>query len=572
MSSPSWHARVECDGIVRGAGFLVSDRQVVTCAHVVQYDGPVSVTFPGGPGIGRVLATVVRGPWAGKLLDPGDVAVLVLERPVPVEPAAFTLLNETVAGPSPRIVCYGFPDGYDEGTLSELSLVSAQLISDEWAQVTAWKEHGQGLASGFSGAAAMLAEGGKVIGMIASQDPDAHNGRIIPAQVMGRHLPELADLIPTPGYGPAEKHWLRELIRRASGATYDLDRLFANACGAFGFHRPADRFRTLWEAVWYLLSESPPRAASLPLADLTEGLARLVGDDSLSTDLRAWSRAHRRRFDAAAPASVDSHWAPILVEIRRSGADRNSLLAEVSAFRNGHGQLVAEDRLTRAQLRDWVLDKIEAAYGELDLKGKELVAFVLPRGWLNEPVDQWVPSRGREKPLGCKSPLVVMDLERRTNHRLQRGLRQIWASLDAHQTSALYRIDCDSAYQPDVLSVELQDVLSPVGFARPPRAPRDKRLYGAALDAPAPIVLWSRTACNGAGCAQSCSGSDFLDLLAEHLEGLAPSDVPSLIWTLRKQAFTNREPVPHWAQGLSLIWEDPRWFPGVQPIAASPVG
>ena len=78
MSSAAWHARIVCGNEV-GAGFLISQRRVVTCAHVVRWSGTstVTVTFPNSRTLGPVPATVaVHGGWSGEAADPGDVAVL----------------------------------------------------------------------------------------------------------------------------------------------------------------------------------------------------------------------------------------------------------------------------------------------------------------------------------------------------------------------------------------------------------------------------------------------------------------------------------------------------------------
>ena len=50
MTSASWHARISC-GRETGAGFLVSERHVLTCAHVVARSGTdeVGVSFAQEP-------------------------------------------------------------------------------------------------------------------------------------------------------------------------------------------------------------------------------------------------------------------------------------------------------------------------------------------------------------------------------------------------------------------------------------------------------------------------------------------------------------------------------------------
>ncbi|MFF5971301.1 trypsin-like peptidase domain-containing protein [Streptomyces sp. NPDC012769] len=606
MSSPAWHVRVGHGDEVLGSGFLVTPDTLLTCAHVVQDVEDVSVWFPGAQGLGEVPARVaLRGPWGGSPTDTGDVAVLVLDRTVPVPPVVF-------AGPEgvhdvrqpPRLVAYGFPEGYErEGAQTELRVTAArQLIHDEWSQAEYWSGHGQEPSFGFSGAAAMRVADETVVGMVASYDPSVRNARIIPARVLARHVPALADLVPTPGCSADEKRRLRELVDRAEHAgplPVPMERLLHAAGGRLGLAPPPTGPTSLWQGVWYLLTESHPAPGHAPLAELAVRVADQVPDGDLRRAFRSWAREHRDRHGAgrltpvgvgadgerhghlpAAPAmpgaagpSEALPWAPILVEVRRSGADSGSVVAEVSVYRGGARLLVSEERLRAARLRGWVVDRIDEAYEEI-VDGRPLVAFALPRGWLNKDVDQWTRRKDKDPPLGCRSAVVVLDHDRRSKGRHQFQLRRMWDELDRLDASPLHRVTCGSVHRAAQLSVLLQDVRGPVGFTRPPTAARERDLHGAALDAPAPIVLWPRTGCPPGGpCGGSCAGAGFLDRLAERISLLPPSELPDVVFRLRKEAFLHDGPEPHWAAaGVSLVWEDPRRFREVRPLRHSPVG
>ncbi|MER8044741.1 trypsin-like peptidase domain-containing protein [Streptomyces sp. NPDC094032] len=605
MGSPAWHVRVDGAGLVLGSGFLVAADTVLTCAHVVEDLTDATVWFPGAPGLGEVPARVARrGPWAGGRTDPGDVALLTLDRPVSVPPIAF-------AGPEgvgedrepPRLVAYGFPEGYArEGAQTELRTTSAgQLIHDEWQQAEYWKGYGQEPSHGFSGAAAMRAADGAVVGMVASYDPVVRNARIIPARILARYVPALAALVPTPGCSPEEKRGLLELVERAGPLPVPVERLLAAATGPLGPALPPAPPRDLWQGVWHLVTETTPGRGRVPLAELALRVADLMDDEELRRAFRAWAREHRERHQGArhalphddeprheaapfaphdrartrpaAPAPDDPPpWAPILVEVRRSGADGGTVIAEVSVYRGGDRLLVSQRRLTAARLRGWVLDRIDEAYEEI-VDGRPLIAFALPRSWLNKDVDQWTRRRGKEPPLGCSSPVVVLDHDRRSKGRQQFALKRVWEELDLQDGSPLHRVACATPQGAAQLSVLLQDVRGAVGFARPPTASRERSLYGAALDAPAPIVLWPRNGCPPGGpCAGACSGSGFLDRIAERISRLPPAELPDVVFRLRKEAFLHEGPEPHWAAQLSLVWEDPRRFPEVRPLRHSPVG
>ncbi|MEV5974669.1 trypsin-like peptidase domain-containing protein [Streptomyces sp. NPDC051921] len=619
--SPAWHVRVDHAGEVLGSGFLITRDTVLTCAHVVQGVERVALRFPGAQGLGELSARVAaRGPWGGLPTDPGDVAVLALDRPVPVAPVVFAEPEGAweVREP-PRLVAYGFPEGYErEGAQTELRVTAAgQLIHDEWNQAEYWSGHGQEPSYGFSGSAAMRAGDATVVGMVASYDPTARNARIIPARVLARHVPALADLVPTPGCSPGEKRRLRELVdlaERSGPLPVPVERLLLAAAGPLGLVPPAAAPANLWQGVWHVLTESRPTHGHVPLAELVLRIADQVADEAVRHALRAWAREHRARHTepyppdrppavcapvtpswcddeprhGAVPDTVRPRhaapgagargvpggpvpWTPILVEVRRSGAHGSAVNAEVSVFRQGHRIMLSERTLTTAQLRGWVVDRIEEAYADI-VDGRPLVAFALPRGWLNKDVDQWTRKRGKEPPLGCRAPVVVLDHDRRTKGRHQFELRRMWKELDRQTGSPLHRVACATPYQAARLSVLLQDVRGVVGFTGPPTGARQRELHEAALDAPAPIVLWPRTGCPPGGpCTGACAGITFLDRIAEHISLLPPAELPHVIYELRRQAFLHEGPDPHWAAEVSLVWEDPRHFPDARPLRHSPL-
>ncbi|CAM5505531.1 hypothetical protein SVIOM342S_00866 [Streptomyces violaceorubidus] len=83
-------------------GFLVSARRLLTCAHVVRWAdrAPVTVTFPGRRELGELSGTVaVHGGWRDGAADLGDLAVLELDREVPLAPAVFARPG---TGPEPH--------------------------------------------------------------------------------------------------------------------------------------------------------------------------------------------------------------------------------------------------------------------------------------------------------------------------------------------------------------------------------------------------------------------------------------------------------------------------------------
>ncbi|MEV0633890.1 trypsin-like peptidase domain-containing protein [Streptomyces sp. NPDC050619] len=564
MNSAAWHARIVCGKEV-GAGFLVSPRRVLTCAHVVRWSGTsaVTVTFPNSRELGPVTATVaVHGGWAGDAADPGDLAVLELDREVPLEPAQFAppdtelgSVIEELGGPGPELdapvlVAYGFPKGYDEGMLARYQAVPGALVSDEWRQLEAVTAHGQPLAPGFSGAAATLADG-RVVGMVSTVAGarDVRVGRMLPTQVMVRYWPELCELVPTSEHRPDAVRRLYTLVRRAvaEGVDCDPNRLYVAAVGPFGPPLPEGGFASLGAAAGYVQWEVPGTEAVTAFAD------RL-----------------RELLDAPPVRPATPAWSPILVEIDHSGAGPDQFTVEVSAYRDGHRRRVGSHRLPRTAVEAYVQERIDEAFTQLAPGAEELLTFVLPREWLNEPVAHWECGADDATPLGCAYPLVVVDRSRHRSGRLRHQLAKKWQKLDACPGARLHRVDCGIRERPPSLRKRLRDDDADLaGFSFPPGTGRSHFEVG--LNTPVPVLLWPRTGCTDTAHDGPCSGAAFLDELAATVAGVPPAELPRHVMALRETAAADDDPDRHWARDVQLLWDDPRCFP--EPVAGlhSPV-
>ncbi|MFJ7147858.1 trypsin-like peptidase domain-containing protein [Streptomyces sp. NPDC100445] len=594
-SSAAWHARIVCGHEV-GAGFLVTGRRVLTCAHVVEGSGTreVTVSFPNARELGELSASVVaHGGWAGDAADPGDVAVLELERDVPLTPAAFAPPDAAYTRPYPKLVAYGFPEGYDEGTLAEYQAVSGQLIADEWLELVAWHGHGQPLVAGFSGAAATLPDG-RVAGMVtaALDAPAVRKGRMLPLDVLARYWPELGELVPTPGHRDDARRRLYALLRRATGAgraddpgagrTLDPNRLYVDAVGAFGPPLPAGGFPSLWAAAAYAQWEVPdPEAVDRFAARLGKLLDPGPAHPPPSPAPHPPpSPAPQAPPSPAAAGAEPSAWAPVVVEIEHSGAGPDQVTVEVSAYRDGRRRPVGAGRLPRTGVRAYVQGRIDEAVAQLAPDADELVTFVLPREWLNEAVAQWECGAEDSTPLGCAYPLVVTDRARHRSGRLRHQLRKKWQRLDsAGRGAEVHRVECGTQERPPSLRKRLWDGDAGLaGYASPPTAARGHFEVG--LTVPVPVLLWSRTGCPRAThtdpvcpdhAEPPCPGSAFLDELAVSVAEVPPAELPRHILSLRLAAAADDEPDLHWARDLQLLWDDPRCFPETTASLHSPV-
>ncbi|MFF2378821.1 trypsin-like peptidase domain-containing protein [Streptomyces sp. NPDC058108] len=581
MGSQSWQVRVSAYGI--GSGFLVTDRHVMTCAHVVDGAERAEVTFAQYPDLGPLEATVIAGGgWSGADQGRGDVAVLELDRPVGVPPARFAAVDASYAHPVAKLTAYGFPRGYDEGILGEFRSTSDQLIAGEWLQLEAWTSHGSPLEEGFSGAAVVREDTGEVVGMVTARYSAGGGGRMLPSRALVRYWPDAAALVPVPDHSPGAVARLRDLVQRyAEDCTpEDVYRSVMEPLTPLPPLPPAGDFLSLWDVAWFLLTEVNPMPGTAPWADFAAYLADRAQDADVRRALYAWAGDHRmgttrqRPKTRLVPDGV-TKWSPILVEIERSGADRDTYMVSVYAIRGGRAQLVASNTLARQHMQEYVRERLDHAFRQLDRSGDELIAFALPRDWLAEPVDEWHAGVDDATPLGCSSPVVVMDLARRRESRLQFKLEKVWQKLDGRSSTDWHLVKCGSPEDPAKLTVRLRGLETAVGYGSPPETDQARGLLQAGLNAAAPVIVWPRSSCSsrhdGDSTAEhSCTGARFLDALEGRLASLPLADLPLYVRDLRSEAYLTEE--PHWAAGLALIWEDPRWFPAASIYSQSPVG
>ncbi|WP_030347891.1 trypsin-like peptidase domain-containing protein [Streptomyces sp. NRRL S-1022] len=559
MRDASWQARIECGGLVAGAGFLVTPSTVLTCAHVVQDSEPdtLTVSFPNRPDLPALPATVaVHGGWAGGTADPGDLAVLELAGEVPLRPARFAPPDAWHRPAEWVVEAYGFPAGYEEGQLARYRAVSTTRVAGQWVQLEAVTAHGQPLTEGFSGAAAALPDG-RVVGMIAQRagEPGVLVARMLPTETLARHWPGLGALVPARDDGEDPTPRLYELVRRAeaTGLACSPDQLFVDAVGPFGPELPPGGFPSLRAAVGYVQWEVVPAAEAL--ARLGDRLAELL--DGPAT--------------GPARTAPSGDRAPILVEIDHSGAGTDQVTVSVSAYRDGRRRPVGTARLARDEVREYVQRGIDRAFTHLAPDAEELLAFVLPRDLLNLPVAHWACSTDDPTPLGCAHPVVVNDRYRHHSGRLRHKLGKKWRKLSTGSGTPLHRVDCGTPEHPPGLRRRLgeQDAAL-VGFAAPPEGLPEHFAVGLTL--PVPVLVWPRSGCPGpAGHPEPCPGTAFLDALAPCVEGVPAAELPRHIQALREEAEAAEEPGRHWARDVQLLWDDPRCFPEPPASLHSPV-
>jgi len=208
--TPLWQARIKNRrGDVLGAGVLVTERHVVTCAHVLNDKANATdpaptetfdVDFPRAAGPSSRTATVVRGGWFPRLDDRRDVAILEFDQPLPrgLDPARLSD-GRSSGGNSVRVL--GYPGDLDTGFWSSGRVEDTVGPYGERVQVSGDPTTPNGrIEPGYSGGGVIDESTGRVIGIIVTAylRTERYAAFMIPIQAIGDLWQPLRDLIEEP--------------------------------------------------------------------------------------------------------------------------------------------------------------------------------------------------------------------------------------------------------------------------------------------------------------------------------------------------------------------------------------
>jgi hypothetical protein len=192
------------DGIPVGAGFLVSDGHVLTCAHVVATalrmseedmdDKPQGVVHLDFPFLGAAARTAHVTHWlppSGPSTNPsGDIAVLQLAT-TPPDSALPTRLTAEGVTLGRKFQAHGYPQGYDAGVWAYGEL--RDRLGNGWLQVEDTKGTGGRIEPGFSGGPVEDQASDRIIGMVVASTRERTEkvGFVIPADVLADAYPAI---------------------------------------------------------------------------------------------------------------------------------------------------------------------------------------------------------------------------------------------------------------------------------------------------------------------------------------------------------------------------------------------
>ncbi len=199
-------------GDVFGAGFLVSERHVVTCAHVVAQalgisaettEAPTtSVPFdfpllkPGDKFAGNVIFwQPIKSAQSASTETSEDIAVLEFNAPLPPGCRPASLVSSSDFW-NHDFRAFGFPTGHNNGIWADGKLKAAQ--ADGWIQIEDVGTTGQAVVPGFSGGPVWDEQLKGIAGMVVVADrrADARVAFIIPIPILAQAWPPLKTSLP----------------------------------------------------------------------------------------------------------------------------------------------------------------------------------------------------------------------------------------------------------------------------------------------------------------------------------------------------------------------------------------
>jgi len=190
-------------GDIAGVGLFVAPKYVITCAHVIcdavhvdrtetkPPDEDIYVRLAASKEYPPLSAKIVQSPWRPMVSEstkkPTDIAVLELQSMLNVPVPTIPFSKEITLGN--KVVAFGAPIGYDEGTYAEARIVGE--LADGRYELHGFNNRAKFIEQGFSGGAVIDRDVQAVIGLVATSNSSDGKARIIPVQHLEIAWPEL---------------------------------------------------------------------------------------------------------------------------------------------------------------------------------------------------------------------------------------------------------------------------------------------------------------------------------------------------------------------------------------------
>jgi hypothetical protein len=593
MKQP-WNARIDDgpghDEVIRGAGFLVDDIHVLTCAHVVEEMTAPTVRFPNTLDQASMPVEVIYIGFDEYAKPLGDLAVLRLPAPIDLQPARFAPFSVLDWRAGWDLWSYGFPRGHPDGRVARHEVAGPLQVGNDWYELVSPGSAGTAtsVVPGFSGSAVMYADG-LVAGMVTDgTDDDRRIGLMLPTEVLCQYWKPLTKLVSPPHMSADSYQELRNLLARIR-----VERpagVYARVLdGQIPPGRHPAQLSSLQAVAEYLLESTyVAEEAHRRLHDLL-GIVSEQADAAVQDALHQWwesnmrglpevraretsvvSRARRLEALPNPASNIADDCAVLIVEVDISAVGKGLYLLNIYPPEDSKRDNETYDGLSSEDVRRIVEDRIPRIR-EFVAPGREiLIEFALPRTWLNkvgDSVDEWCVGTEITRPLSQEYSVVVRDVKR-FQGRHERELRHRWRGLgyrSSRNRDLLAWADCSKHPDLRVFGSWLGEDETR-GAVALTSAPSDSALT-LAIEGGVPIMIWPRQRCSttAPGCAsRSCGVPGFLAQMSECVSGWAdPRSLPQLVRALRNQAGQASDNEPHCGRSVTLLWDDPEHRPSL---------
>ncbi len=211
------------EGAVIGSGFLVKEKIVLTCAHVIAdaagqsqssakpNQSKIYIDFPL---IKPIFCCKARIEFWGPEFS-NDLAGLIIEGEIPesIRPIDIRIAKDTIGN---KFDVFGFPEGFDDGIWA--SGAFSDVLGNGWVQVEAIKETGHQIEQGFSGAPIWDRKIKAVVGMVVAAEinPEKKVAFIMPSELILNSWPDLYKVL---GYDDPlkELEWQIDQLKNKEG-------------------------------------------------------------------------------------------------------------------------------------------------------------------------------------------------------------------------------------------------------------------------------------------------------------------------------------------------------------------
>lgn len=536
------------NGGVAGAAFLVSEKYLLTCAHVVNCvfgrdgnspnkpDDQFSVAFPCSTSP-AIKVKVHDWHSANAQHDSlSDIAILEILDTVPAEcrPGVLFRTNENLR--DQNFYAHGFPKDSSAAERLTEGRVIAALATNKWLQVVATSEStGHSIQPGFSGAPAWGDEVQGIIGMIVSYDVDKEKreGFIIPTHLLVEAWPELKNLGKFNLYNdavysskfiyPVELSHLMKILLSTT-VKQSIVYYYFNMLAPDSSHEPTDYSSNSFLGALEVLAKKDPqsseRASLFEFLEYCQPEVEKHASAELLKKLFDWKSDVAKRLDIdldeihkrcsqgkVEQVKVSTPFLTIRIEQEQRpeiSKDDKKFKLSIWKYSNNayHSLMIEHSYYYRNTLEKTISKFLDEAVAQFDYTEQNLVIeFIIPLFLFDWNVNL-LPAGPMNEPLGTLRPVVIRSWERnyaKSFSHVRKRVLDKWSSCPKKITEKNIYCLLDENKCPKQLLGELKDdflfFIVMVNFASKEKSTNIHQLFTSALTAGISFSIWPLNTC-----------------------------------------------------------------------------